>query len=155
VLDGGAPFARCYETRDNKYVAVCALESEFFAGLLEALSIDNIDPARQYDTNQWGRHREILAGVFSSKTRDEWSDLLAGVDACATPVLTMSEAAAHEHALARGSYVEIDGIRQPAPAPRFSRTPGAARPAPRQDGEAARDVLSEWGLDEEEIRQLL
>lgn len=155
VLDGGAPFARCYETRDNKYVAVCALESEFFARLLEVLSIETIEPAEQYDTSQWGRHHEILAAAFSNKTRDEWSDLLAGVDACATPVLTMSEAAEHEHAKARRSYVEIDGIRQPAPAPRFSRTPGAARPAPQQRSEAARDALSEWGLGEEAIRQLL
>lgn len=155
VLDGGAPFARCYETRDNKYVAVCALESEFFASLLETLSIDDIDPADQYDTKQWARHQEVFARVFRSKTRDEWSDVLAGVDACATPVLTMSEAVEHEHARARGSYVEIDGIRQPGPAPRFSKTPAVARPAPPQGGEAARQVLSAWGLDEEEIRQLL
>ena len=155
LLDGGAPFARCYETGDNRYVAVCALETGFFARLLEVLSIDDIDPADQYDTDQWARHQEIFTRVFGSKTRDEWSDLLSGVDACATPVLTLTEAAEHEHASARGSYVDIDGIRQPGPAPRFSRTPAEARPAPRGNSEALSEVLSRWGLREEEIRQLL
>ncbi|MDH3586743.1 MAG: CoA transferase [Gammaproteobacteria bacterium] len=155
LLDGGAPFARCYETRDNRFVAVCALETEFFASLLEALSIDEIDSADQYDTEQWAKHHEIFATAFRSKTRDEWSILLSGVDACATPVLTLSEATEHEHARARGTYVDIDGIRQPGPAPRFSRTPAEARPAPPDNGETARGILSEWGLDEDEIRQLL
>jgi alpha-methylacyl-CoA racemase len=125
------------------------------ARLLEVLSIDDIDPADQYDTDQWARHQEIFTRVFGSKTRDEWSDLLSGVDACATPVLTLTEAAEHEHASARGSYVDIDGIRQPGPAPRFSRTPAEARPAPRGNSEALSEVLSRWGLREEEIRQLL
>jgi alpha-methylacyl-CoA racemase len=155
LLDGGAPFARCYETRDNRYVAVCALETEFFSRLLEVLSIDDIDPADQYDTDQWAKHQEIFSRVFGSKTRDEWSDLLSGVDACATPVLTLTEAAEHEHACARGSYVDIDGIRQPGPAPRFSGTPAEARPAPPGNSEALSKVLSQWGLGEEEIRQLL
>jgi alpha-methylacyl-CoA racemase len=155
VLDGAAPFARCYETRDNGYVAVCALETEFFARLLEALSIDDIDPADQYDTSQWATHREVLARVFRRRTRDEWSKLLSGTDACATPVLTLSEAAEHEHARARGTYVELDGIRQPGPAPRFSRTPSEARQAPSDNSEAAREMLEDWGLGEDEIGQLL
>ena len=155
VLDGAAPFARCYETRDNRFVAVCALETEFFARLLDALSIDDIDPADQYDTTQWARHHEVLANVFRSRTRDEWSELLSGTDACATPVLTLSEAADHEHARARGSYVELDGIRQPGPAPRFSRTPSEARQAPSDSVAAVREMLEEWGLGEDEIRQLL
>jgi alpha-methylacyl-CoA racemase len=155
LLDGGAPFARCYETSDKRFVAVCALETEFFASLLGALSIDEISPADQYDRDQWGRHHEIFARVFAGKTRDEWSDLLSGIDACATPVLTLSEAAEHEHARARKSYVDLDGIRQPGPAPRFSRTPAEARPAPPGNNETLRKVLSEWGLGEEEFRQLL
>jgi alpha-methylacyl-CoA racemase len=142
LLDGGAPFARCYETRDKRFVAVCALETDFFASLLRALSIDEIDPAEQYDTDKWPAHREIFAAAFRGKTRDEWSSLL-------------SEAAEHEHARARGAYVDIDGIRQPAPAPRFSRTPAEAKPAPTESGAAAREILSEWGLSEDEIRQLL
>ncbi len=155
LLDGGAPFARCYATRDNRFVAVCALETEFFARLLKTLSIDNIDPADQYDTDKWATHHEIFAAAFRSKTREEWSALLSGVDACATPVLTLSEAAEHEHARARGTYVDIDGIRQPGPAPRFSRTPAEARRAPPDNNSAARELLSEWGLREDEIRQLV
>ena len=155
VLDGGAPFARCYETRDNRFIAVCALETEFFARLLEALSIGEINPVDQYDTAQWAQHHEIFATAFRSKTRDEWSALLSGIDACATPVLTLGEAAEHEHARARGTYVEIDGIRQPGPAPRFSRTASEARGAPPANSAAARDILAEWGLGKDEIRQLL
>ncbi|HSM29071.1 MAG TPA: CaiB/BaiF CoA-transferase family protein [Woeseiaceae bacterium] len=155
LLDGGAPFARCYATRDDRFMAVCALETEFFANLLRALGIDDIDPAEQYDTRKWQAHGEILARAFRSRTRDEWSELLGGTDACATQVLTLSEAAAHEHAAARGSYVEIEGIRQPAPAPRFSRTAAEARAAPSDPSASARRMLLEWGLVEDELQQLL
>jgi alpha-methylacyl-CoA racemase len=155
LLDGGAPFARCYETHDHRYIAVCALETVFFANLLQAMSVDDIDPAEQYDTDKWPRHREILARVFRGRTRDEWSELLSGIDACATPVLTLDEAAEHEHAQARGAYVDIDGIRQPGPAPRFSRTASEARRAPPDQREAARKTMLKWGLAEDEVRQLL
>ena len=155
LLDGGAPFARCYVTRDNRFIAVCALETGFFAALLEALAIDDIDPADQYDTDKWPAQAEILASAFRSKTRDEWSEILNGLDACATPVLTLSEAAAHEHARARGTYVDIGGIRQPGPAPRFSRTASEASAAPRDPGDAARRIMLDWGFGEDEIQQLL
>jgi alpha-methylacyl-CoA racemase len=154
-LDGGAPFARCYATRDNRFVAVCALETRFFAKLLEALAVDDIDPADQYDTDKWQAHGEILAKVFRSKTRDDWNEMLGGTDACATPVLTLGEAAAHEHGEARGTYVDIDGIRQPGPAPRFSRTASEATAAPADPTASAQRVMLEWGLDEDEIRELL
>jgi alpha-methylacyl-CoA racemase len=155
LLDGGAPFARCYATRDDGFIAVCALETGFFANLLEALSIDDIDPVDQYDTDKWPAQAEVLANAFRSKTRDEWSEILGGVDACATPVLTLSEAAAHEHGKVRGTYVDIGGIRQPGPAPRFSRTASEARAAPTDSADSARRIMLEWGLDEEEIKQLL
>ena len=155
LLDGGAPFARCYATRDNRFIAVCALETGFFAALLEALAIDDIDPADQYDTDKWPAQAEILADAFSGKTRDEWSEILSGVDACATPVLTLSEAAAHEHARARGTYVDIGGIRQPGPAPRFSRTASEARCAPSDPDDSARSIMLDWGFGEDEIKQLL
>ncbi len=155
LLDGGAPFARCYATRDDGFIAVCALETGFFATLLEALAIDDIDPADQYDTSTWPTQAEILANAFRSKTRDEWSEILGGVDACATPVLTLSEAAAHEHATARGSYVDIGGIRQPGPAPRFSRTASEARAAPRDPRDSARRIMLDWGLGEDDIDHLL
>jgi alpha-methylacyl-CoA racemase len=134
LLDGGAPFARCYETRDGKYVAVCALETAFFAALLDALSIEDIDPADQYDTQKWSAHHDILTRAFRTRTRDEWDELLRGVDACATPVLTLGEAAEDEHARLRNTYVDIDGIRQPGPAPRFSRTASEARRRPISAG---------------------
>ena len=155
LLDGAAPFARCYATRDDRFVAVCALETGFFAALLKALAIDDIDPADQYDTDKWPAQAEILANAFRSKTRDEWSRVLSEVDACATPVLTLSEAAVHEHATARGTYVDIGGIRQPGPAPRFSRTAAEARAAPRDPDAAARSVMLDWGFGEDEIRELL
>ena len=155
LLDGGAPFARCYETRDGRYVAVCALETPFFAALLEALSVDDIDPADQHDPQKWPAHRDSLASAFRSRTRDEWGELLRGVDACATPVLTLSEAAEDEHALARNTYVDIDGIRQPGPAPRFSRTASEARRAPSDPRGSALDMLREWGLGEDEIQRVL
>mgnify|MGYP001819463819 CR=1 FL=1 len=155
LLDGGAPFARCYTTRDKRFIAVCALESGFFATLLDALSIDDIDPADQYDTDKWPAQAEILATVFGSKTRDEWSEILSGVDACATPVLTLSEAADHEHGTVRGTYVDIGGIRQPGPAPRFSRTASEARAAPPDPDGSARSIMLDWGFGEDEIKQLL
>ncbi len=155
LLDGGAPFARCYETSDQRFVAVCALETGFFANLLQAMSIDDIDPADQYDTKKWPRHHETLAREFRGRTRDEWSALLSGIDACAMPVLTLGEAAEHEHAKARGTYVDIDGVRQPGPAPRFSRTASEARRAPPDPREAARETMLQWGLGEDEVRQLL
>jgi alpha-methylacyl-CoA racemase len=155
LLDGGAPFARCYETRDGEYVAVCALETAFFATLLDALCVDDIDPADQYDAQKWPAHREILAQAFRRRTRDEWSELLRGVDACATPVLTLNEAAEDAHARVRGSYVDIDGIRQPGPAPRFSRTASEARCAPPDQRETAMAIMRQWGLGEDEIRQVL
>ncbi|HSN51900.1 MAG TPA: CaiB/BaiF CoA-transferase family protein [Woeseiaceae bacterium] len=154
-LDGGAPFARCYETRDGRYVAVCALETAFFAALLDALSIEDIDPADQYDPQQWPAHHERLARAFRGRTRDEWGALLRGVDACAMPVLTLGEATEDEHARARGTYVEIDGIRQPGPAPRFSRTASEARSAPADQRESALAALRQWGFSEDEVRRML
>jgi alpha-methylacyl-CoA racemase len=155
LLDGGAPFARCYETRDGKYVAVCALETTFFAALLDALGIADIDPADQYQAQQWPAHRDILASAFRRRTRDEWGELLRDVDACATPVLTLGEAAQHEHARARNAYVDIDGIRQPGPAPRFSRTAAEARCAPSEPREAALATLRQWGFSEDEMQPVL
>ena len=100
-------------------------------------------------------HREILEQTFRSRTRDEWGELLIGIDACATPVLTPGEAAEHEHAKARGTYVDIDGIRQPGAAPRFSRTTAVASGAPADPLESAQRIMRDWGFDEDEIRQLL
>lgn len=152
LLDGGAPFARTYETSDGKYVAVCALERRFYAGLLHALEVSEIDPADQYDVTKWDEHKSIFMNAFASKTRDEWCELLDGTEACVTPVLTMTEAPRHAHNAARQTFVTVDGIEQPAPAPRFSRTRSGIQHAPAERD--TRQVLQDWGLDESDLRKL-
>lgn len=122
LIDGGAPFYRCYECADGKFVAVGALEPQFYAILLGKLSLD---PERhpQHDRSGWPALSAILAERFRSKTRDEWTAVFAGTDACVTPVLSMAEAPAHPHNRQRSTFVEHQAIVQPMPAPRFSRTP--------------------------------
>ncbi len=151
LLDGAAPFVKVYETSDHKYVAVCAIERRFFTALLQGLGIDDIDPGEQHRRDSWAAHEEKIAAAFSTRTRDEWAEVFAGTDACATPVLSLAEAPEHPHNAARGTFVEVDGIRQPGPAPRFSRTPSEVRHGPRQAEGDLRQILSDWGLSEEEI----
>jgi alpha-methylacyl-CoA racemase len=124
VLDGGAPYYATYETSDRKWIAVGALEDEFYATLLGKLGLDG-DPmlARRSDPALWSEQGRRLAALFRTRTRDEWCALLGECDACFAPVLTMVEAPEHPHNRSRGTFVEIDGLIQPAPAPRFSRTP--------------------------------
>jgi alpha-methylacyl-CoA racemase len=140
LLGGAAPNYRCYECADGRYVAVGALEPKFFAILLERLGVD---ARRDID---WPAQSRTLAALFKQRTRDEWAALFEGTDACVAPVLTLGEAPAHPHLRARGVYLELDGIVQPAPAPRFSRTPGAVqRGAPQRD-DGGRAALERWGL---------
>jgi alpha-methylacyl-CoA racemase len=152
LLDGGMPFAQTYETRDGKYIAVCAIEHRFFTVLLDALGISEIDPADQHNADKWDAHKSIFTKTFKMKTRDEWCELLEGTDACVTPVLSMTEAPRHPHNRARQNFVTIDGIEQPAPAPRFSRTESVIRHAPA--GRDARQVLQDWGMSEFDLRKL-
>jgi len=155
LLDGAAPFARCYETSDGRYIAVCALETTFFAALLQALGIDDIDVRDQYDMARWPGQCATLANVFRTKTRDEWSAILAGTDACAAPVLSLDEATQHPHNVARRTFVEVGGIRQPAAAPRFSRTQSEIRHGPLEIDGLPRDFLRRWGIDADELTDLL
>ncbi len=154
LLDGGAPFVRCYATRDGKYVAVCAIERRFFENLLQAMGITGIDADDQYRTEQWPEHVAIFEEAFATRTRDEWCEILDTVDACAAPVLSLTEAPQHPHNVARETFVRVDGIEQPAPAPRFSRTPSEIS---QGAGGAAdvRAVLAAWGLADDEIAELL
>lgn len=154
-LDGAAPFARNYETSDGKYVAVCAMENRFYKALLESLEITDIDPSEQHQKEHWPQHETIFTRTFKSKTRDDWSDILEGTDSCAAPVLSMTEAPQHEHSKARNTYVTVDGIQQPGPAPRFSRTQSEIRHGPTVPGERDRQALSEWGLRDAEVDRLL
>jgi len=144
ILDGGAPWYSVYETADQKHIAIGALERRFYAELLRRLEITDHRTDDQYDRARWPALRERLASIFRSRTRDEWSALLEGSDVCFAPVLSTKEAMAHPHNRARGTFVEIDGVPQPAPAPRFSRTPSRAG---RVTTTADTTALMEWGVD--------
>ncbi len=130
LLDGGAPFYRSYETSDGKYMAVGAIEPQFFAQLLTGLGLSADDVPGQMDIGSYAEMRAIFTDRFAGKTRDEWSEIFAGTDACVTPVLTWTEAAANEHLRARSTIVADNGVDQAAPAPRFSRTPAGPVQAP-------------------------
>ncbi|MCG8333730.1 MAG: CoA transferase [Proteobacteria bacterium] len=155
LLDGGAHFYSTYETSDNKWIAVGAIEPQFYKLLLEKAEI--IDPAfeNQMDSSKWPELKEMLAAIFKTKTRDEWCDLLEGTDACFSPVLSFSEAARHPHNVARQSFVEVDGIKQPAPAPKFSRTKPEIQGPPPTPGQHNETALVDWGFDADEIRKLI
>ncbi|CKM83504.1 fatty-acid-CoA racemase [Mycobacterium tuberculosis] len=131
LLDGGAPFYRCYETSDGKYMAVGAIEPQFFAALLSGLGLSAADVPTQLDVAGYPQMYDIFAERFASRTRDEWTRVFAGTDACVTPVLAWSEAANNDHLKARSTVITAHGVQQAAPAPRFSRTPaGPGRPPP-------------------------
>jgi alpha-methylacyl-CoA racemase len=131
LLDGGAPFYRCYETADGKYMAVGAIEPQFFAALLDGLGLSPDEVPGQLDIGSYQRMFDAFTERFASRTRDEWTQTFAGTDACVTPVLTWREAAAAEHLRARSTVITAHGVEQAAPAPRFSRTPaGPVDPPP-------------------------
>ena len=130
MLDGGAPFYRTYETADGKYMAVGAIEPQFFAQLLAGLGVSAAEVPNQLDIGAFPEMQQIFTQRFASKTRDEWTQIFSGTDACVTPVLTWTEAAQNEHLRARSTLVEANGVEQAAPAPRFSRTPPGPIGAP-------------------------
>jgi alpha-methylacyl-CoA racemase len=153
LLDGGAHFYGTYECADGKWVAVGAIEAPFYAELLRRAGIEDPDFQAQMDRERWPELRERLAAIFRTRTRDAWCAALEGTDACFAPVLDWSEAPRHPHNVARGTFVTVEGVVQPAPAPRFSRT----RPALREDGTGPADAeatLREWGVSAELVRQL-
>jgi alpha-methylacyl-CoA racemase len=155
LLDGGAPFYDTYACADGRHVAVGALEPQFYAAFLEGLGITGTLPGGQYDVASWPEHRRRFAEAFASRPRDEWAAVFAGTDACVTPVLGLREAPAHPHLAARGTFVEQDGASRPAPAPRFSRTPGAVRGPARRPGADTAAVLTDWGFSADEVAELL
>lgn len=154
LLDGGAPFYSVYETADGRHMAVGALEPQFFAALLEGLGLDPDETPAQTDRERWPEMRRILSDRFAAGSRDHWAEVFAGSDACVAPVLTMAEAPRHPHNRSRGTFVEVDGVVQPAPAPRFSQTPTALRSAPVTPGSDTDAVLTDLGYTEAEIGKL-
>ncbi|ALJ19262.1 CaiB/BaiF CoA transferase family protein [Microbacterium sp. No. 7] len=153
-LDSGAPWYGVYRTADDRWLSIGSNETRFWNNALQVLGLDGEDLPDQHDQSGWPTLRRLLEERIRTRTRDEWVALAAGRDACLTPVLSMSEAPGHPHLRARGTFVEVEGIAQPAPAPRFSRTPGAIRNAPPVPGSDTDAVLADWGFAAEEIAAL-
>lgn len=149
-----SPFYDSFECADGRFVTLGAIEPAFYAELLRRLELDDVDPARQYRTEDWPALKARVAERIKSMTRDQWCARLEGSDACFAPVLSFDEAAAHPHNAARGLFVEIDGQRQPAPAPRLSATPARAPSAGVRIGEHTDAVLADLGLDQEAVARL-
>ncbi|MCU0271143.1 MAG: CoA transferase [Acidimicrobiales bacterium] len=155
LLDTGAHFYEVYETSDGKYVSVGAIERQFYEELLRLTGLDQVDDLpHQNDKAQWPVMKERLAELFRTRTRDEWCELLEGSDACFAPVLSMGEAPEHPHNHHRRTFVTRNGVVQPAPAPRFSRTPGDVQRPPSFPGQHTDEVLAEWGAGAERIAAL-
>jgi alpha-methylacyl-CoA racemase len=155
MLDGGAHFYRTYETSDGKYISLAPIEPEFYREMIALLGIDSAAMPPRMDRAGWPAWKEKLEAVFRQKTRDEWCELFEGSDACFAPVMTMQEAPGHPQNRARGVFVEHSGIVQPAPTPRFERTPGEIQRSPPKPGEHTIEALSDWGFESDEINALL
>jgi alpha-methylacyl-CoA racemase len=147
LLGGSAPFYRCYECSDGLHIAVGPIEPQFFAILIGKLGIPRTQFGDQNDRESWSRDSATLAAVFRTRPRDEWCRLFQDTDACVAPVLMLDEVAEHPHIQARGLLQEQFGLLQPAPAPRFSRTPGAIQGPPTTPGDGGEQVLREWGVE--------
>jgi alpha-methylacyl-CoA racemase len=157
LLDTGAWFYEVYETADGGYLAVGALEPRFCAELIRLSGVGSDgggNVAHQGDLASWPAMKERLAAVFLTRTRDEWCELLEDSDACVAPVLGLGEAPGHPHNAHRGTFTEVSGVVQPAPAPRFSRTPGTIDRPPPRAGQHTDEVLGDWGLEQSHIDEL-
>lgn len=153
-LDGGAHFYDTYETADGKYISIGAIEPQFYSLLLELCELDPAEFGAQWGQQQWPAMTSKLTEVFRGKTRDQWCALLEGTDVCFAPVLSLEEAPHYDHNIARQTYIDVDDIVQPAPAPRFSRTPSSVRHGAHGLGEDTGQVLANMGFSAEEIGSL-
>jgi alpha-methylacyl-CoA racemase len=156
LLDTGAHFYDVYECADGEYVSIGSIEPQFYAELLRLTGLTG-DPEfeRQMDQDRWPHLKQRLAEVFQAKTRDEWCEIMEHTDVCFAPVLRMDEARQHPHNVTRGTFVERDGMTQPAPAPRFSRTAPTIERSPAHDGQHTVEVLRDWGIPPERVDALL
>jgi alpha-methylacyl-CoA racemase len=154
VLDSGAHFYETYETRDGKYISIGSLEPQFYTLLMDKAQLDTGIFGEQNNPAKWPELKHKLTDIFKTKTRAEWCELMEGSDVCFAPVLDFLEAPKHPHNVARETYIEIDGMVQPAPAPRFSRTESEVSHGARAAGEDTDEVLGAWGFSEDRIAQL-
>ncbi|WP_411288857.1 CaiB/BaiF CoA transferase family protein [Phenylobacterium sp.] len=154
LLDGGAHFYDTYQCADGKWISIGSIEPQFYALLLEKTGVDDPEFARQMDRAAWPSLREKLATAIVGKTQDEWCAIMGGTDVCFAPVLDLDEAPRHPHNAARQTFVEVAGVMQPAPAPRFSETPGAIQGPPPAIGAHDREALADWGFSSAEIDAL-
>ncbi|MFM2113140.1 MAG: alpha-methylacyl-CoA racemase [Actinomycetota bacterium] len=154
LLDTGAHFYDVFECADGEWVSIGSIEPQFYALLLEKTGVST-EFAAQMDRSKWPQLKEKLAAVFRTKTRAQWNEIMEGTDVCYAPVLRMSEAAQHPHNVARNTFVEVAGITQPAPAPRYSRTITNVPTPPAHAGEHTRAVLADWGFDADRIDALV
>jgi alpha-methylacyl-CoA racemase len=154
TLDGGAPFYDTYQCSDGLWVAIGSIEPQFYALLLEKSGASGLLPQPQMERAAWPEMKQTLARVFRTKTRDEWCAIMEGTDVCFAPILSMLEAPRHPHNVARETFVDLDGVTTPAPAPRFSATPAAIQYGPRPIGHGARKTLIEWGISARRIEDL-
>ena len=154
VLDTGAPFYDTYETKDGKFVSLGSLEPQFYAELMRRLGLEDAGLPAQMDASGWDTLRTRFTELFKTKTRAEWDELLLGSDACYAPVLTMSEATNDAHMKARNTIIERDGVPQPAPAPRFSRTAGEVQRSAPWPGQHTDEALADWGIAGADVAKL-
>ncbi len=154
LLDTGAHFYEVYETADGGFLGVGAIEPQFYAELMRLLGLGDEDLSTQMDRSAWPAMKQRFAAVFATRTRAEWEEVFAGSDACVAPVLSPSEAPDHPHNRARGTFTEVAGVVQPAPAPRFLSTPGAIRRPPPNPGQFGDEALADWGLSSDDVAGL-
>jgi alpha-methylacyl-CoA racemase len=151
LLDSGSHFYEVYETADGKYISLGSIEPRFYAALLDKLGDEAKYFENQFDAENWPAMKEKMAEIIKRKKRDEWDDIMAGADVCYAPVLSMSEVRHHPHHKARGSFIDDGEVWQPAPGPRFSRTPGEIRCHAADIGEHTEDILREFGFSDEQV----
>ncbi len=154
LLDTGAPFYEVYETSDGGFMGVGAIETQFYAELIRLLDLEGEELPPQMDREAWPAMKERFAAIFATRSRAEWEKVFEGSDACVAPVLSMDEAPHHPHNRVRGTFTEVAGVVQPAPAPRFESTPGSIRRPPPNPGQHADEALADWGLTDAEVAEL-